>query len=79
MNLLPENFRDYFPAIAAVHTHYTRGSNGLIVPFARTNIKKNSISVSGPYLWNKLPINIRASQSLYIFKSRLKSFILDEY
>ena len=78
-NLLPENFGNYFSEIATVHSHFTRGSAGLIVPFAKTNTKKCSIKVSGPTLWNKLPENIKTSQTLSIFKHRLKGLILDDY
>ena len=78
-NLLPENFGNYFSEIATVHSHFTRGSAGLIVPFAKTNTKKCSIKVSGPTLWNKLPENIKTSRTLSIFKHRLKGLILDDY
>ena len=34
-----------------------------------------AFSICAPKLWNSLPINIRASQSLEVFKSRLKTYL----
>ena len=49
------------------------------VPATRTNFKTfgdRAFACSGPFLWNKLPREIRNSQSVVIFKSKLKTYLL---
>ena len=50
----------------------------LKVPFARTTYYEKSFSVTGPELWNSLPIQIRQSSNLIKFKQSVKSFYLGE-
>jgi len=45
----------------------------LIVPRTQTNIGKRAFSVTAPSTWNALPNYVRQSDSLAIFKSRLKT------
>ena len=47
-----------------------------VFSFARTNRRKKSLKIIGPYLWNDLPLNIRQSQSLASFKYHLKHYLL---
>ena len=50
----------------------------LKVPFARATYYEKSFSVTGPKLWNSLPIQIRQSSNLITFKQSVKSFYLSE-
>ena len=50
----------------------------LKVPFARTTYYEKSFSVTGPKLWDSLPIQIRQSSNLITFKQSVKSFYLSE-
>ena len=50
----------------------------LKVPFARTTYYEKSFSVTGPKLWNSLPIQIRQSSNLITFKQSVTSFYLSE-
>ena len=50
----------------------------LIEPKSLTEFGKRSFAFAGPHLWNKLPINIRQSSSVDIFKKRLKTFLFDK-
>jgi len=45
----------------------------LLVPRTQTNIGKRAFSVTAPLTWNVLPNYVRQSDSLAIFKSRLKT------
>jgi len=45
----------------------------LLVPRTQTNIGKRLFSVATPLTWNALPNYVRQSDSLAIFKSRLKT------
>ena len=48
----------------------------LYIPFTRSNFDFNSFSILGPRYWNDLPLDIRMSPSVNIFKHRLKNHIL---
>ena len=44
----------------------------LIQPFARTDFAKRSFQCAAPSVWNSLPVSVIGSDSLSVFKSRLK-------
>jgi len=44
----------------------------LIQPFARTDFAKRFFRFAVPYVWNSLPASVIGSDSLSVFKSRLK-------
>ena len=44
----------------------------LIQPFARTDFAKRSFRCAAPSVWNLLPASVIESDSLSVFKSRLK-------
>ena len=46
-----------------------------ILPQAKCNLFKGSLSFSGVIVWNSIPINIKNSQSLYIFVKKV--YLLD--
>ena len=50
----------------------------LKVPFARTAYYEKSFSVTGPKLWNALPLEIRKSTSLSTFKTSVKKYYLNK-
>jgi len=76
--LLPPGFKDYFCTQSDIHTYNTRTAShsALGISFARTNRRKKSLRIIGPYLWNDLPLKIRQSQSLASFKYHLKHYLL---
>ena len=78
-SLLPENFVNYFCENCKIHSHLTRNSTGYNIPFAKTGVKKRSIRIEGPRLWNSLDSNIRNAVSLPVFKKKLKCFFLSKY
>ena len=49
----------------------------LAIPQPRTNYCKRSLSYSGAVLWNSLPLDIRQSHTLDVFKSKLKNYGFD--
>jgi len=50
--------------------------NKVHVPFYNSNFANMSFKSAGPTLWNKLPQNIRMIPNLYLFKKKLKDYIL---
>ena len=59
-NQLPNAFCNYFKYISDQHSHYTRNKgNKYLVDFSRTNIRKFSLVIWGPRLWNSLSPSLR--------------------
>ena len=51
----------------------------LDVPFSRTDVFKNSFFVRICHLWNDLPLGIRESNTLSIFRKNLIAFYYDKF
>ena len=51
----------------------------LDVPFSRTDVFKNSFFVRICHLWNDLPLGIRESNTLSIFRENLIAFYHDKF
>jgi Reverse transcriptase (RNA-dependent DNA polymerase) len=76
-SLLPNAFADFFQCVSDVHSYFTRNKSYTYrIPFSRTNIHKFSISSRGPYIWNRLPQDLRLIPSLFVFKKNLRSHLL---
>ena len=75
-NLLPDNiFDDYIKPIS--HRYNTRSANK--EPYIRrtnTTYGKFDIKYSAAKVWNDIPLGIRNSSSLAIFKKQFKKYIL---
>ena len=59
------------------HSVSTRSSDSLVlsIPYVRSSLGKRAFSVIGPRLWNSLPPDTRNSNSLPVFRSRLKTHL----
>ena len=83
------NFDNWFKYNFEIHSHGTRtnyninlleNTNNLAIPFGRTsNYGLKLIKVSGPKLWNSLPLDLRNLKSLDNFKASLKKHLLSKY
>ena len=75
---LPCNFDDVLADITIETALNLRStSNGdLKVNFARTKYGEKMIQTDGVKLWNRIPTNIKQSESFEIFVKRLKKYIL---
>ena len=68
----PSYMSDIFiPNIVVKETRNSQHS--FKVPFCKTNVGQNSLSYSGPDLWNKIPIDIKLSKTRNEFKHKIKS------
>lgn len=76
LNLLPISFKNYFTTGSNLHDHYTRHSHSYRSEFAHLKIKQFSIKCLGPQLWNGLPDHLTLLQSIDLFKTLLKKFLL---
>jgi hypothetical protein len=55
-------------------TRLAAGHDNLILPVARTEVRKNSFAVRVVSKWNRLPEEIKMSRTAEEFKRRIKSF-----
>ena len=78
--LAPDNIKDLFQTVDAVHSYKTRAATEGKLHTVHTNlgITQRSISCSGVKIRNDLPQNIRDAQSIDVFKKRLKEHLLSE-
>ena len=57
-------------------SYQLRGSNHrFAIPLPRTNYCKRNVTYSGAVLWNGLPLGLRQSSSLDLFKPGLKCHV----
>ena len=61
------------------HDRFTRSRNLLNPNFHRLTVTQNSVSFKGPLEWNKSPIFVKESESLEIFKTRVKKHLIEAY
>ena len=61
--------------ISHLHSHKTRQNNNYYLPRPRTNWGKQQFTYHSVSEWNSLPIELKQSTNLNLFKSKLKQFI----
>ena len=77
--MAPEYLSEMFVKTSQIHSRSLRSTDNdmLRVPYARTNYFENSFTVSGAKLWNTLPLALRLTSNLNIFKQNVKSHLQD--
>ena len=78
-SLLPSKFNNYFSLNKQVHSYATRYANDFHLPFCRTNLRKFSVSFQGPTFYSSLNNDIKESNSLHSFRTKLKKTIYMNY
>ena len=76
--LVPLSCRVYFKLNNAP-VHHTRVSHCFFVPSFRTIIREHCITVSGPRLWNGLPLSIRSCNSFTKLKQQITNHFMSMY
>ena len=71
----PKYIRDLLVQYEPSRPLRSSGAGLLCVPKFRTKHGESAFSFYAPYIWNKLPENIRSAESLSSFKSRLKAHL----
>ena len=61
------------------HPYETRSYHDLTPFNSRLRVTENSLRVSGPNIWSRIPQDIRDEPSISIFKSRYKKHLLSNY
>ena len=76
--MVPDYLSSHFVFRSDTLTYNLRESDfSLAIPQPRTNYFKRSLSFSGAVLWNSLPLDIRQSHTLDVFKCKLKNYDFD--
>jgi hypothetical protein len=73
----PQYIKEFLQA-HSITAHRLRSCDQGLLKVPRTNHKTfgdRAFARSGPFLWNKLPLEIRSSPSVTVFKSKLKTYL----
>ena len=62
-----------------IHYYSTRNINKFIAPTCNMRKSEISINFKSIKVWNKLPANIRTSDSLNVFMDNLRNYFLSRY
>ena len=76
-NTAPESFMSVFRRNDEIHQHDTRHASQLVTEMRRLTSSGFSIKFTGPKIWNYLPNTLRNANSLPEFKSKIKSFLME--
>ena len=72
----------YLSELLKVHEHKrhlrSSGTTQLDYNIPNTKYGERAFSTSGPILWNSLPVNVRQTESLGVFKTGIKTFLFNE-
>ena len=74
---LPDIFNGFFVRNRNVHQYNVRNADELYVPYARLDVRKFSLKISGAKLWNILPTYIKESSSLDMLIQNLRKHLID--
>ena len=61
------------------HNVQTRNVHLAQPAFHRLTVCQQAFSYRGPHIWNSLPVDLRETNSLPVFKKKLKSHLLAHY
>ena len=61
------------------HNYNTRNRSNVLPQFQRLSISQHSLSYVVPKLWNEIPIHVRNSPTLSLFKKLYKDYLLAMY
>ena len=62
-----------------IHNYSTRNNNKFIAPKCHMKKSEMSVNFESIKVWNKLPADIRTSDSLYVFMDHLRNNFLSRY
>ena len=79
-NLLPDNIFDhYIKPVSHSYNTRSKANKELYTGRTNTNYGKFDIKYSAAKVWNDIPLGIRNSSSLAIFKKQFKNYILSQF
>ena len=73
--LCPDNLRGRLVTRSQISNYPTRNQLDIDTPRQNLEFSKNSFFYSGAKTWNEIPLEIRMSSTITIFKRKLKEFL----
>ena len=73
------NNKNLFSTNSDIHPHLTRHRNDIVLPRYRRARSQSSWMYQGAIIWNNLTGNLKALNTIGIFKSNIKRLALDNY
>ena len=77
--VLPTALAKLFTRNNQIHNYATRQASAYHLPHARTTFTSNTLVCTGPRFWNSLDSSITCAVSIFVFKCKLKSYLLSNY
>ena len=77
--LLPNSCLMLNRYIAPKKQYSTRHTDYFLIPYSRTNYRKNSVIIRSLRSWNQLPLSLQTIPSLSVFKRCLSAHLIDNY
>ena len=79
-NLAPETVSDMYQVANNVHNYNTRYAidGNFYLNRPNTTKRQRSTNFSGARVWSRVTATIREAQSLVLFKTQLKEYLLDK-
>ena len=78
-DLLPNSFNQIFTNIPQIHSYNTRNSNNRFFRPKHTGRGYKTLQNLGSKLWNKIPLEIKNSSTIFIFTQKYKQHLLQNY
>jgi hypothetical protein len=75
--LLPDYFCDMFKFNELIHPHNTRTCHNLHLFQHRLNLRRHTVNIFGPVLWNLIPSDLRSAPAIHLFKKEYKKYLLN--
>ena len=67
------------PNFSVSHNLNTRSSRSLVPQYHRLTLTQHAVSYKGPKVWNDLPMNIKGTRNISVFKKLLKEYFIEKY
>ena len=71
-------YNNFFQRNRDIHGLNIRNADDLHVPYGRLDVRKFSIKIAGANQWNSIPLNIKNSTSIDLFKKNMRAYLMDK-
>ena len=75
---VPNAFQKFFHINRNIHDYELHNADDIQVPYGRLDISRFSIIIAGANLWNSLPVYVKNTSTIHLFKRYLKNYLLDK-
>ena len=72
------NFHNFYVYNSDIHAQNTRQASDLHVVHGILDIRRTSMKTHGANTWNSIPLCVKESTSIEIFKPRLRNYLIDQ-